>query len=197
MISETSILQLILKKSLKLEDEERCKGQGILTIGFDPVELEQVQKAIKQLDVLNGIQEVEIEDLKNRLNTCKMSMALKDNEINELEEKYYNDRYNLNEDWDYVSESINKEVVENDDGFKEVHLTFDMEPYSYPVKYIITPKKYYFAQCSGNFDDNGQHIYTKKEVKNIYQSKCGGYLAHDVEDPQDEETLLEYDDLIN
>lgn len=196
MISETSILQLILKKSLKLEDEERCKGQGILTIGFDPEELELVQKAIKHLDTRIRSQEFEIEDLKAKYNTCKMSNNLKDNEIAELEEfkeKYYDNRYNLDEDWDFVADSIEKEVVENDDGFKEVHFTFNADGYAYPVKYIITPKKYYFVRRTGGDDGD----FTKTAVDNIYQSKCGDYLAHNVSDPQDEETLIEYEFLID
>ncbi len=198
-IPNTSLLQLILKKSLNLEDEERCKGQGILTIAFAPEELEKIQKTITLWRELLDVQTQEHQELKDRYNTCKMSMKLKDNEIEELEEykeKYYNCRYNHDEEWEFVADSIKKEVVENDDGFKEVVFSFNMHPYTYGVKYIITPKKYYFATTSGNFDDNGHQIWSRKEVKNIYQSKCGDYLAHNIT-AEDEETLLEYEYLID
>lgn len=187
-LPNTCVLQLILKKSLKLEDEERCAGQGILTIGFAPEELEKIQKTITLWSDLMDIQTKEHQELKDRYNTCKMSMKLKDNEITELEdykEKYYNARYNNDEDWEFVGKSGSNNIVENDDGFKEVHIEFTMGGFSNPVKYIITPKKYYFVGGLG-----------KKEVYNIIQSNCGDYLGHDIDNVEDDEILLQYDEMI-
>lgn len=198
MSFNAKILNLVLKKSLKLEDETRCAGQGILTIGFAPEELEKLQKTIIVRTELIEVQESEItelqeklKDLNDRYNTCKMSMKLKDNEIEELEdykEKYYETKYSNDDEWWYVKDSIKKSIVENDDGYKEVHFDFTLGGFMSPCKYIITPKKYYFVS---------EHT-SKKEVSNIFQSRCGDYLGHDMggaEDP--EECQLEYEFLID
>mgnify|MGYP003632169486 CR=1 FL=1 len=197
-MSSAKILNLVLKKSLKLEDETRCAGQGILTIGFAPEELEKLQKTIILRTELMEVQESEItelqekhQDLKDRYNTCKMSMKLKDNEIEELEEykeKYYETKYSNDDEWWYVKDSIKKSIVENDDGYKEVHFDFTLGGFMTPCKYIITPKKYYFVS---------EHT-SRKEVSNIIQSRCGHYLGHDIGGAEDdEECPLEYDYLID
>ena len=197
-MSSAKILNLVLKKSLKLEDETRCAGQGILTIGFAPEELEKLQKTIILRTELMEVQESEItelqekhQDLKDRYNTCKMSMELKDNEIEELEEykeKYYETKYSNDDEWWFVGDNIKKSIVENDDGFKEVHFEFTTGGFMTPCKYIITPKKYYFVS---------EHT-SRKEVSNIIQSRCGHYLGHDIGGAEDdEECPLEYDYLID